>query len=518
MANKLVIGGVLIALSVIGAVGLQFVKTEKQEELTHSSSDTQRYDRTITIYRDSFSGYDIGCSDYMESLLRRSKMRLDCVDDGADYEKRMKALKSGAADFAFLEVGAYTIEGERFGYPASLISVIDTSKGADAIVANKNAFTSLEDLRNSPNTSVGVTLNSPSDMFGKITATHFDLETLKNANNYVSANGSEDVMKQLIRGDIDVGVVWEPHVSKLLATGDYVKLVSTAEAQDTIVDALAVNRKFGEENPEVVKTVLAAYFKSLKHYKDNPDKFVAELMSNPANKGMKENEVKGMILGINWVNLNENCKRWFACDPNDWSAKVKIVDTLEMANKIWYEFGELESNTFPDEDAYTLINSEFMQDLLENGVGIFSDAEIVDSLERDFAELTESQWSSLKEFGTLKQRGILFQKGNKLRLTSRQAIDEVASDLEHYPNYRLRIEGHTGTLGDTIKNQTVSEERSKWVKRYLVQTYNVDPDRIKAVGFGGEKPLKKKGRESDFSKSYQSRLARVSIVLVQEEY
>ena len=518
MSNKLVIGATLIVLSVAGAVGLQFFKTEKQEELTHASSDTQRYDRTITIHKDSFEGYRIGCSDHMESLLRRSKIRLNCVDDGADYEARMKALKSGDADFAFLEIGAYTIEGERFNYPASLITVIDTSMGADAIIARKSEFSTLEDLRNSPNTPIGVTLNSPSDMFGKITATHFDLEALKLSTNYVGANGSEDVMKQLLRGDIDVGIVWEPHVSKLLATGDFVKLVSTAEAQDTIVDALGVNRKFGEENPEVVKTVLAAYFKSLKHYKDNPEKLVEEIMADPVNKGMKKAEVEGMISGINWINLNENCKRWFACDPNDWAAKVKIVDTLEMSNKTWYEFGELKANTFPDEDAYTLINSEFMQDLLENGVGIFSDAEIVDSLERDFSELTEAQWSNLKEFGKLKQRGILFQKGNKLRLTSREAIDEVASDLEHYPNYRLRIEGHTGTLGDAIKNQTISEERSKWVKRYLVQTYNVDADRIQAVGFGGDKPLKKKGRESDFSKSYQSRLARVSIVLVQEEY
>lgn len=518
MSKKLVIGGILIGLSVLTAVGMQFVKTEKQEELTNMSSDTARYDHTVTIYKDSFEGYRIGCSDHMESLLRRSRIRLNCVDDGADYGKRMKALKSGEANFAFLEVGAYTIEGEKYDYPASIITVIDTSKGADAIVAKKDKFSSLEDLRSTSNTQIGVTLNSPSDFFGKITATHFDLEALKNSNNYVSANGSEEVMKKLLREDISVGILWEPHVSKLLSTGDYVKLVSTEEAQDTIVDALAVNRKYGEENPDLVKTVLSAYFKSLKHYKDNPQELVSEIMSDPVNNSLKEKEVKEMISGINWINLNENCKRWFACDPSDWAAKVKVVDTLEMANKIWYEFGELKANTFPNEDAYTLINSEFMYDLLQNGVGIYSDEEIVNSLERDFPELDKSQWANLKEFGTLKQRGILFQKGNKLRLTSREAIDELAKDLEHYPNYRLRIEGHTGTLGDEIRNKTVSEERSKWVKRYLVQTYNVDPDRIQAIGYGGDKPLKKQSGESDFSKSYQSRLARVSIVLVQEEY
>ena len=184
MSKKLVIGGILIGLSVVTAVGMQFIKTEKQEELTNMSSDTARYDHTVTIYKDSFEGYRIGCSDYMESLLRRSRIRLNCVDDGADYGERMEALKSGKADFAFLELGAYTIEGEKYNYPASIIAVTDTSKGADAIIANKNKFTSLEELRNAPNTQIGVTLNSPSDVFGKITATHFDLEALKNNKNY----------------------------------------------------------------------------------------------------------------------------------------------------------------------------------------------------------------------------------------------------------------------------------------------------------------------------------------------
>ena len=157
MSKKLVIGGILIGLSVLTAVGMQFIKTEKQEELTNMSSDTARYDHTVTIYKDSFEGYRIGCSDHMESLLRRSRIRLNCVDDGADYGKRMKALKLGEANFAFLEVGAYTIEGEKYDYPASIITVIDTSKGADAIVAKKDKFSSLEDLRNTPNTPVSYT-------------------------------------------------------------------------------------------------------------------------------------------------------------------------------------------------------------------------------------------------------------------------------------------------------------------------------------------------------------------------
>jgi outer membrane protein OmpA-like peptidoglycan-associated protein/ABC-type taurine transport system substrate-binding protein len=512
---KLFVVGGLIVASIGAAIFLKNGKLEEQSSLTNASSDTTKYERTITIQGDAFEGYGIAHSDYMKGLMRRSKYRLKWVDDGADYGNRMKALKGGDADFAMLEIGAYVIEGEPYKYPASVIAVIDVSNGADAIVARKSVFANLEDLRNNPSAKVGLTLNSPSDVFAKTASVHFDIDALRKEENYESATGSEEVMKMLMKGIVDVGVVWEPELSKLLASGDFVKLISTKESKDTVVDALAVNRKFGEENPDVVKKVLSMYFQSLKHYSENPDKLVSEIMGRTS---LKESAVKEMVSGIKWVNLNENCKRWFACDPDDWSAQIKIVDTLEKANKLWHEFDMLEKNVFPQEDAYTLINSEFMQDLMKNGVGLYSSEELENPLEKEFQPKTAAEWAKLKDFAKLKQRKILFVKNNELRLTSREAIDELAKDLEHYPNYRLRIEGHTGTLGDKIKNKSVSESRSKWVKRYLTQTYNVDEDRILTVGYGGEKPLKRKNGEGQFSRSYQSKLPRVSIVLMQEEY
>ena len=197
---------------------------------------------------------------------------------------------------------------------------------------------------------------------------------------------------------------------------------------------------------------------------------------------------------------------------------MKIVDTLEKANKLWYEFDILDENVFPQEDAYTLINSEFIHDLMKNGVGLYSSADLENPLEKEFEAKTLAEWNKLKDFAKLKQRKILFVKNNQLRLTSREAIDELAKDLEHYPNYRLRIEGHTGTLGDASKNKIISESRAEWVKRYLTQTYNVDEDRILTVGFGGEKPLKRSNGVGEFSRGYQAKLPRVSIVLMQEEY
>ncbi len=195
----------------------------------------------------------------------------------------------------------------------------------------------------------------------------------------------------------------------------------------------------------------------------------------------------------------------------------KIVDTLQSLSKMFINNNVLNSSPFPKNDVYTLVNSEFIFDLYKNGIGVFDNNTEQNSLERDFTSLTSEQWNSLKEFGQLKQRPILFAKNNELRITSQEAISEIVRDIEHYPNYRIKIEGHTGTLGDPIKNKILSETRAEWVKKFMVQTYNIDPDRILIVGYGGEKPIPPSIEENEFSKSYQAKLARVSVILLQEE-
>lgn len=46
------------------------------------------------------------------------------------------------------------------------------------------------------------------------------------------------------------------------------------------------------------------------------------------------------------------------------------------------------------------------------------------------------------------------------------------------------IEGHTDASGTKKYNQTLSEKRAYSVKQYLVSRFNIDPDRLRAVGRG----------------------------------
>jgi len=50
--------------------------------------------------------------------------------------------------------------------------------------------------------------------------------------------------------------------------------------------------------------------------------------------------------------------------------------------------------------------------------------------------------------------------------------------------YRYLIAGHTDAVGSAGYNQTLSERRAAAVRRYLVETFPISPERLVSIGFG----------------------------------
>ncbi len=70
-----------------------------------------------------------------------------------------------------------------------------------------------------------------------------------------------------------------------------------------------------------------------------------------------------------------------------------------------------------------------------------------------------------------------------------QAVQALAEFLTAYPVVTVEIEGHTDSQGRAAYNKTLSDARANAVKTMLVQSFDIDPDRITAVGYGEEKPI-----------------------------
>ena len=82
-------------------------------------------------------------------------------------------------------------------------------------------------------------------------------------------------------------------------------------------------------------------------------------------------------------------------------------------------------------------------------------------------------------------------KTNKAEIMPRHTdeLDRAGEFLQKYPNARMRIEGHTDNVGAADYNQQLSERRAASVKAYLVEEFNIDPDRLQAKGFGESRPI-----------------------------
>ena len=134
-----------------------------------------------------------------------------------------------------------------------------------------------------------------------------------------------------------------------------------------------------------------------------------------------------------------------------------------------------------------------------------------------FPALSQQQWQHMIEVGTLKVKPVVFSSGsNNLPDNSKSLLNDTAETLKHYPTFRIRIEGHTGTRGDKKQNQALSQQRSDVVKDYLVSELNFDPARIQSIGKGGAEPLVRLQGESN--RRFASRLKRVEITLLKETY
>jgi len=69
-----------------------------------------------------------------------------------------------------------------------------------------------------------------------------------------------------------------------------------------------------------------------------------------------------------------------------------------------------------------------------------------------------------------------------------QDIDDLAQVMKDYPDLSVVIEGHTDSVGTAAYNKKLSQERADAVKKYMVEK-GIDANRLKAQGFGEDKPI-----------------------------
>ncbi len=108
--------------------------------------------------------------------------------------------------------------------------------------------------------------------------------------------------------------------------------------------------------------------------------------------------------------------------------------------------------------------------------------------------------SKKQDLNKLKQ-GIEF-KTNSTKFTKNSfgTLNDIVALMNEFPNAKLEVQGHTDNVGSAKKNKDLSENRALAVVNYLISK-GIAQSRLRAVGYGGEKPIasngNKKGRKKN---------------------
>jgi hypothetical protein len=183
----LIVVGVWVCLAIVAGMGYKWVfkpikekesvaaKEKEKETIIGATSTDSRHKYTINFAIDSFNGYSVFRSDKFRRQLSSRGIGLNLVDDKADYAKRISFLQSSA-----IQMGVFTIDSlvkasvELGDNPATIIAIIDQSKGADAIIAHKSI--SNIDALNKADMQFVLTADSPSEMLTRIVMASFNLD------------------------------------------------------------------------------------------------------------------------------------------------------------------------------------------------------------------------------------------------------------------------------------------------------------------------------------------------------
>ena len=113
-----------------------------------------------------------------------------------------------------------------------------------------------------------------------------------------------------------------------------------------------------------------------------------------------------------------------------------------------------------------------------------------------YEEITEDITLPEMKVGAIVVLRNLFFDRNKFDLhpESYPELDRVADLMKRYPKLKVEISGHTDNTGDAKANQTLSENRAKAAKDYLVQK-GITDSRTKSRGFGSTKPAASNANE-----------------------
>jgi outer membrane protein OmpA-like peptidoglycan-associated protein len=473
---------VWLLIAIVLAVAYKLIVTRKDRdyraEVYSSTSSSSQYQHNVTLALDSFSGYAVLRSPEFKTLLGQKRIRVNLLDDGANYSERVEALRRGDTDLAVFTIDALLkVCASLNELPGSIVAIIDETRGADAIVAYKSAIPNV-DAMNAANTRMVLTPDSPSETLARVVMMHFSLDNL-DQRPFIEATDAEDVYKRYRAAKPDeplAFVLWEPFVSKVLENPNTHVVVDSSRFRGYIVDVLVANRDYLHKNPDVVRDVVGCYFRAAYSYRD---KMVDLVLADARETGapLNDKQAANLVNGIWWKNTQEN----FAHFGMQQNQPVQLLEDM-IANLNRVLLGTQAMDRDPTNGKPTdLYYDGVLRELQTSNFHPALDQETVRDDRVELPALSDAEWQKLVPIGTLQVPQLVFARGTA-RLTGRSTaiLDELIQTLNTSPQYYLEIRGNASRVGDLEANTELAKQRAAAAQAYLVEA-GVSSPRMRAV-------------------------------------
>ncbi len=451
---------------------------QKQEEILEQTSGSSNYKFTVKLGLDAFSGYAVLRSAEMKQQLRSQSIKLEIVDDGANYESRISALASGDLDMAAFPIDALLISSAKLGQsPATIVAIIDESRGADALVAYQSKYPNVDAL-NAADTRFVLVGNSPSETLARLVMNSFQLPQVS-PQSFVRVSSEGELLARYRNakpGGNEVFVTWQPVVSELLDNGQMGVVWDSSQQSGVIVDALCVSRDFLVKNEPVVREMVESYFRALYAFRE-PAKLLELIRQDAQQNGsdLTEQQAQDVAGGIVWKNTQEN----FAHFGLRRASVVYIEDMIDRIKRVLTDTGGLSADPTRGQST-NLFTEKTLAKLYDIG---FHPGVSEESVREDVAleSLSESQWQGLVPVGTVDVPPLIYPRGTaRLTESSQVKLESLMETLDSFPRYYLMIRGNASSRGDPEANKTLAKQRAEAALQYLLEK-GVPAARMRAV-------------------------------------
>lgn len=162
---------------------------------------------------------------------------------------------------------------------------------------------------------------------------------------------------------------------------------------------------------------------------------------------------------------------------------VDIENGIEIAPKFTREDGSFEFNLINNSNYVMVVQSDKLFRIEEM---FFLSGDTV--MNRNIDPISSK----------IRFKSIEFEENSaKLRPDMYSDLDKVVDFLLDYPEFKLKISGHTDSSGDELRNKSLSQERADAIRDYIIILHPIEEDRVVAEGYGNNKPVVENEKTDD---------------------